>query len=100
MATNAKLGSLRARPVGLALCAPIDGRLDQLWTLARTAGQPTTRQEIVAALILDADPGRLGQLLNHYRDTNIADVPIPGLPWSSADAPKRPGRRRLTEANP
>ncbi len=94
-----KLGSLRARSVGLALCAPIDSRLDQLWTIARMAGQPTSRQEIVAALILDAkpDPGRLGRLLNRYRDTRVAEVLVPGVPGSLIDAPKRPGRRRLRE---
>jgi hypothetical protein len=97
----AKLGSLRARSVGLALCGPIDARLDQLWTVARTAGQPTTRQEIVAALILaaDPDPDRLGQLLNRYRDTSIDDVPIAGVNWASSDAPKRPGRRRLLDGS-
>jgi hypothetical protein len=97
MVDEATLGSLTVRAVGLALNAPIDARLDQLWAIARGAGQPTTRQEIVAALILEADPRSksLDKLLNRYRATPIGNVPVPGAASMATLAPKRPGRRRF-----
>lgn len=101
MAASTKLGSLRVRPVGLALNPSIDALLDQLWTVVRTSGHPTTRQEIVAALILaaDRDPQEIVQLLNRYRGTDVSEVPIPGIAWSGPEVPKKPGRRRLRETN-
>jgi hypothetical protein len=101
MVDEATLGSLTVRAVGLALNAPIDARLDQLWAIARGAGQPTTRQEIVAALILEADPRSksLDKLLNRYRATPVGIVPVAGVPSVATSAPKRPGRRRFHAAD-
>jgi hypothetical protein len=100
MTDEATLGSLTVRAVGLALNAPIDARLDQLWAIARGAGQPTTRQEIVAALILDADPrpNSLDRQLSRYRATPIGKVPVAGVPLVATPARKRPGRRRFPDA--
>lgn len=91
------LGSLPVKSVGIALNAPIDARLDALWAIARGAGQPTSRQELVAALILAADaaPHALGILLNRYRGAAPEDAAITGVEVPAA--PKRPGRRRLDE---
>jgi hypothetical protein len=99
MAQDVMLGSLDVKAVGLALNRPIDIRLDQLWAIARASGQPTTRQEIVAALILDADPRpiSLGKLLNRYRTTAVGQVPVAGMPTIGSNLPKRPGRRRFRE---
>jgi hypothetical protein len=99
MPQDTMLGSLDVKAVGLALNRPIDFRLDQLWAIARAAGQPTTRQEIVAALILDADPRpiSLAKLLNRYRTTRVGQVPVTDAPAVESDLPKRPGRRRFRE---
>lgn len=100
MIDDSTLGSLTVRAVGLGLNAPIDARLDQLWAIARGAGQPTTRQEIVAALILDADPrpNSLDKLLNRYRATPVGRVPVAGVPLVATSARKRPGRRRFRDS--
>jgi hypothetical protein len=100
MVDETTLGSLTVRAVGLALNGPIDARLDQLWATARGAGQPTSRQEIVAALILDADPRptALTHLLNRYRSTPTTHASLPKVNATPSALPKKPGRRRLQDS--
>jgi hypothetical protein len=96
-----RLASLPLRPVGISLPGPIDSRLDQLWLMVRTAGQPATRQEIVAALVLESPetPDALVSLLSRYRAAGVTDPLLGAAKWKPAEAaaPKRPGRRKLEE---
>jgi hypothetical protein len=96
MVKGPKLGSMRPLPVGLGLVPPIDRRLDQLLFLAHQAGHPTTRHQLVGALIRDSptEPGQIISMLDRYRGTDADDVLIPGVPAPDATV-KRPGRRKL-----
>jgi hypothetical protein len=92
---SAKLGNLQAVGVGLALCPPIDDRLNQLWYVVRSQGHPISRQDIVAALILNSPTtaGDIKRLVDGYKETDERTARIPGIRLPRA--PKRPGRRKL-----
>ncbi len=66
---DAPLRGLPERNVGLALSDPVSARLDALVALAEGAGERTNRKELVAALIVGADPesGQLVALVRRYR---------------------------------
>jgi hypothetical protein len=59
----------RDKQVGLRLPLAIDQRLDALMARAIDAGERTTRRELLAAVILAAEPtgDELGVLLKNYR---------------------------------
>jgi hypothetical protein len=82
--------------VGLSLPAPLSGRLDVLLARADEAGQPTSRKELVAALLLAApsDEDKLARLILRYRKARVADAIIDGEDAGRILSPSRPPGRR------
>lgn len=81
--------------VGVSLPAPIQTRLVRLLSILDDVGERTSRQELVAALILSAPetPEAIGQILHRYRTATVGDA--------DADlAPKQPPTRALTAGRP
>ncbi len=83
--------------VSIALPAPIDLRLDQLFDAVRDEGHPTSRREIVAALIFACQLSgpALIELLNGYRQADL-DTLLPGTDLAAVLVSRRPGRPRLS----
>jgi hypothetical protein len=77
----------------------VDRRLDQLQAVANDAGDRTTRAELAAAIISDAeaDPERLRALLTAYRKMTNAEVLLDaGAVGDVVQLPvHRPGPRQL-----
>lgn len=73
---DAPLRGLRERNVGFALSDPVSARLDALVALVEGAGERTNRKELVAALIVGADPGSgyLVALVRRYRTALARDT--------------------------
>lgn len=82
--------------VGLSLPGPLSGRLDLLLAIADEAGQPTSRKELVAALLLaaPADADELARLILRYRRARVADAIIDGENAGRILSPTRPPGRR------
>src|SRR5687768_1938451 len=55
---------------------PVDARLERLLEQARSAGERTTRKELVAALVAFASPtdSQLAKLLKRYRTSRVRDI--------------------------
>ena len=62
--------------VGLSLPSPLSERLDQLVRLAESAGERTTRKEVVASLILCAptDGLALSEAIRQLRTSVVRDA--------------------------
>lgn len=95
------LAACRERAVGLVLPDPISDRLDQLVDCAEDAGERTSRKEVIASLILDAEldgPG-LAARIRRLRLATVGDV-ITHVSRDQAVAtnpPRRPGPRARLE---
>jgi hypothetical protein len=95
---DAPLRGLPERNVGLALADPVSARLDALVELVEGVGERTNRKELVAALIVGAEPEgiHLVDLVRRYRtalarDTLLAPRTAPSV---LVFPTLRPGPRR------
>jgi hypothetical protein len=72
------LTSSSTRRIGVEFPLPICVRLDHLVRQAESAHQKTSRQELIAALVLAAPsaPGTLGRLIRAYRTAKVADTAV------------------------
>jgi len=68
------------RSVGLVLPAVLSDRLDRLVALAEEYGERTSRREIVAALLLAAEPSGavLSERIQNYRRAHVSSALIGG----------------------
>ena len=66
--------------IGVSVPSPLNARLDALVALANSAGESTSRKEVLAALILAApDTGAdIGELVRTYRTASVEDVVTEG----------------------
>ena len=80
ISADALLSKCPEKSVGLALPAPISERLDELVRLAESAGERTTRKELLASLILAAPAlgEELSAKLRTYRRSNARSACITG----------------------
>jgi hypothetical protein len=64
------------RQAGISWPLPVDAKLEQLLDMARAAGERTSRREIVAAIIAQADftGEELSDVLHRYRLARVGDV--------------------------
>jgi hypothetical protein len=85
----------RDKQVGLRLPLAIDQRLDALMGRAIDAGERTTRRELVAAIILAAEPNgdEVGRLLKNYRRATVGDALLDVEPTNVAYISHKPGPR-------
>jgi hypothetical protein len=90
-----RLVASRDKQVGLRLPLAIDQRLDALMTRAIDAGERTTRRELLAAVILAAEPtgDELGLLLKNYRRATVGDALLDVEPNNVAYISHKPGPR-------
>jgi hypothetical protein len=70
------------RQIVAVIPAAIDGRLKALMRAADEAGAPTSRRELIAAIVHGAptSPGRLRTLIARYRDATDEDAFVAGQP--------------------
>lgn len=90
-----RLVASRDKQVGLRLPLAIDQRLDALMARAVDAGERTTRRELLAAIILEAEHtgDELGLLLKKYRRAKVADAILDAEPTNVAYISHKPGPR-------
>lgn len=95
------LAACRERAVGLVLPDPISDRLDQLVDCAEDDGERTSRKELIASLILDAelDGPSLATRIRRLRLATVRDVVAQVSPDQAVatNAPRRPGPRARME---
>jgi hypothetical protein len=79
------LSTAAAYRIGMIIASPLAGRIDLLVELVNSAGQRTTRKELIAAAILAAplDETRLARQLHTYWHATAADTAIAGQPTES-----------------
>lgn len=79
---DASLASCVEFQIGVAVPAPLSGRLDTLVELANSAAANTSRKEVLAALLLAAspDPDVLAEVVRVYRTARAADAIVEGSP--------------------
>jgi hypothetical protein len=82
------------RRIGIELPEPLSARLDDLVEEAENAREVTSRQELIAALILTAPtaPNDLGRILREYRTATIGDTIVPdhdSTPYLEPATPRR-----------
>jgi len=91
------------RAVGIRIPIPVSERLDRMVAAATGAGERTSRQELVAALIANADLGgeAVADNLRHYRKMKVRDC-LPGQASDGSNvvhiADHKPGPRVLPTA--
>jgi hypothetical protein len=86
------------RNAGIEWPLPVHARLDELLDLATTAGENTSRKEIVAALVAGCtdDPDELSRLIRRFRTMRVAELITPGSDENVVVLAKHPpGRRKL-----
>jgi hypothetical protein len=88
------LGRVPLRRIGIELPEPLSARLDDLVEEAENAREVTSRQELIAALILTAPtaPNDLGRILREYRTAMIGDTVVPQhdlAPYLEMATPRR-----------
>lgn len=73
---DARLADLPEHNIGLAFSDAISARLDTLIDIANAAGARTSRKELVASLVLGADPNeeKLAALVRRYRTSRARDT--------------------------
>lgn len=87
------------RRIGLSVPGPLSARLDALLAGVRRTGEDTTRQELVAMLILASIPGDdLAATVQQYRAATIADAQVAGADDSSFTDPRAQPRGRRPRA--
>jgi hypothetical protein len=97
--TRETVRKLRHEPekqIALPLPAPLSGRLDALLGLAEEANEPTSRKELVAALLLAApeEGESLRELLRSFRTAAVDESFVPGFDASFFLEPYRNQGRR------
>jgi hypothetical protein len=83
--------------------APLSGRIDAMLAIADAADEPTTRNELIAALIYAAplDPEQIAMRLKAYRMAKVSDAFVPGQPREVFLRPlRRQGPRTTLSAAP
>ena len=95
-----RLYSAAAYRIGMIIPSPLADRADLLVVHANAAGLMTTRQELVAAVILAApsDPKWLARHLRQYWHATVADAAIPSpMPPEPirTQQPRRPPRKQV-----
>ncbi len=75
-ARDERLVRCEAKGASIAWPIPLDNLVDRLVELSDEFGQPTSRKELVAAIVLAAprDGEALSELLLAYRRASVADV--------------------------
>jgi hypothetical protein len=97
MSLDLRLIDCPERQVGVWLPVPISARLDALARIGYRAWAPTTRKEVVSALLLDAraDSKWLRAVLERFSRALVADALVPGeQEWRFLYPPGSPGPRR------
>ena len=97
IAADTPLPNCPVHSVGMALCDPINDRLDRLVSFAESSFDRTSRKELVASLILAAptDGTALVEMVRTYRQSTAEDARLDGReagqPLITSD--RRPGPR-------
>src|SRR5437899_2889722 len=101
-APDARLQDAPDAQIGVSIPAPLSARLDGLVERAREAGDPTSRKELLAALILGApDSGdKLSKSLRRFRLARIEEALLPGQDISAAVERRPPGPRPRRRTGP
>lgn len=83
------LNSTKQVPTSLRWPWPVNQRLNELLQGARSAGEPATRAEILAALVMDCpeDMERLARILQRYRRLRVPEAD----PLQDQGVRRRPG---------
>lgn len=93
----AKADSAPKRNCGVQWALPVDARLDALVESAHSAGEKTTRRELLSAIVcaVQDDAEELGRILRSYRLKTVAEVvgQQPGSDNVIAIQRHRPGPR-------
>lgn len=95
------LADLEERSVGLALSAPLSARLDALVGLVVESGDRTSRKELIAALILAAEPNGedLAGLVRAFRKALTRDTLVDSECVTEVSQERhKPGPRRRRPA--